>query len=128
MNRDTTDNLLYNIGQLLRSEEDTLAVSAGQKLYATTLRGWRDQYSWLPKLYELEASEDKPWAMYNPEPLEKRYITIVDEAERDRMREIRSLCGRNFYEFINGHSLRVRDSEPEAVKIEFSLSDLVGEE
>jgi hypothetical protein len=66
--------------------------------------------------------------MYNPEPPEKRFITIVDEAGRDRMYEIRSMYSGNSYEFMNGYYLRVRDPESEVVKIEFSLSDLVGEE
>ena len=128
MNGDKIDNLIYSIGQSLRSEEGTLAPSAGQKLYVTTSRGWRDRDSWLTKLYGLDAFEDKSWAMYNLEPLEKRFITIANEAERDRMRKIRSMCSGNLYEFMNGHYLRVRDSESEVVKIEFSLSDLVGEE
>lgn len=128
MNGDKIDNLIYSIGQSLSSEEGALATSAGQELYVTTSRGWRDRDSWLTKLYGLDAFEDKPWAMYNPEPLEKRFITIADEAERDRMRKIRSMCSGNFYEFMNGHYLRVRDSESEVVKIEFPLSDLVGEE
>lgn len=113
-----------NITQALKAASD------GQKLYASTARGWRDRDSFLTRCYAIDAFEDKPWDVYAA-PRDMKFATIGDATSGVRGRECKNILideDRWFYQFVNGECMRMADLDPKPIEIELSLSDLVGEE